>query len=1047
MRLPRLSSGVFLLCVVFVAGLAVAQTDSNGTWTQMTNVPLNPDFALVLTDGSIAVNDYASSDWWRLIPDQFGHYQDGTWVAMGKMPVETTGTCNDTTTSTNANGCPYAAQYFASAVLMDGRLVVTGGEYTYDLAYNDYSSETTEGAVWNWQTNTWSILTPPTGWTRIGDADSIVLANGQYILTRNSGGTGNVAIMSPEGSPGNFGPLTWTTLAPPGKLEGTSEENWVLLPDGTIWTLDISKEPASERYIPPYLSTTNPTTGIWVSGGSEPASIGVSVDKSATEDGPNVLLPNGTVLVLSGNPAASGGGINAIYTPPPTQNPPSTAAGTWVAAPNFPASPNGGFFSECDGAASLLPNGNVFMTGNGEACYDAPGEYFEYVPGNPSLVQVISPYDPEGSLNVSSVIASYYSKFAVLPDGTLLYGNDDSFETYIFTPANNTPNPAWAPAITSYPTTVSPGTTNYVVSGTQFNGVSAQNYYGDDGQNATNYPLINFTNLTTGHVQFGRTHDHSSMGVQTGSLVVSTYVDTPANLECGSANMVVIANGISSPPVPVTVDCTNSAPAFMTGPANGSTLSGPSAIFQWAASTSATAYWIDASAVAPGGHDLLSSGSLPSTTQSMTVNNLPVNGSTVYVTLYSLIGGQWVNNAYSYTAFNGANVAAVLVNPPPSSTLTSANVSFVWSQDNQATSYALSISAVGPGGTDVFSSGILDNSLGNDGYPVVQAVSGLPINGETLYVTLYTLLNGQLFSNAYTYTAWNGQAGLATMATPVAGSTLTGSTVTFTWNAGANESAYWLDVGSTAGGHQYYSSKSLKTTVLSESVTGLPTNGSPVYATLYTELGGVYYNNIYTYTSLNAATAGAVMQTPANGTTLSGSSVTFTWQAGSGTTAYWIDVGSTAGAHNIYSSGNLGNVLTATANGLPEDGSEVFVTLYSLLSGQWTSNAYTYYAYNLSGATLAAMQTPVPNSTIVGNTATFTWSAGSGTAYWVDISVVGPGGNDLDSSGNLGTALTETVDNLPANGSIIYVTLYSMVGGEWESNAYTYTSSQSGIKK
>jgi hypothetical protein len=136
----------------------------------------------------------------------------------------------------------------------------------------------------------------------------------------------------------------------------------------------------------------------------------------------------------------------------------------------------------------------------------------------------------------------------------------------------------------------------------------------------------------------------------------------------------------------------------------------------------------------------------------------------------------------------------------------------------------------------------------------------------------------------------------------------------------------------------------------------------------------------------------------------------------------------------------LGNVLATTVNGLPEDGSEIFATLYSLIGGQWTGNAYTYYAYNLSGAVLAVMQTPVPNSTISGNTATFTWSAGSGTAYWLDISAIAPGGNDVYQSGNLGSALTTTVNSLPANGGILYVTLYSLVGGEWDSNAYTYTN-------
>ena len=57
----------------------------------------------------------------------------------------------------------------------------------------------------------------------------------------------------------------------------------------------------------------------------------------------------------------------------------------------------------------------------------------------------------------------------------------------------------------------------------------------------------------------------------------------------------------------------------------------------------------------------------------------------------------------------------------------------------------------------------------------------------------------------------------------------------------------------------------------------------------------------------------------------------FTWSADSGATAYWLDIGSVAGGSQYYQSGNLGNVLTT-----------IYVTLYSLVGGQWLSNAYTY---------------------------------------------------------------------------------------------------------
>ena len=42
-----------------------------------------------------------------------------------------------------------------------------------------------------------------------------------------------------------------------------------------------------------------------------------------------------------------------------------------------------------------------------------------------------------------------------------------------------------------------------------------------------------------------------------------------------------------------------------------------------------------------------------------------------------------------------------------------------------------------------------------------------------------------------------------------------------------------------------------------------------------------------------------------------------------------------------------------------------------------------------------------------------------------------PGGNDYYQSGNLGSALTATVNGLPTDGSHVDVTLWSLVGGNW----------------
>jgi hypothetical protein len=166
--------------------------------------------------------------------------------------------------------------------------------------------------------------------------------------------------------------------------------------------------------------------------------------------------------------------------------------------------------------------------------------------------------------------------------------------------------------------------------------------------------------------------------------------------------------------------------------------------------------------------------------------------------------------------------------------------------------------------------------------------------------------------------------------------------------------------------------------------------------------------------------------------------VTFNWTVGAGASAYWLVVGSRAGGNDYYSSGNLGNVQTATANGLPTNGSTVYVTLYSVIGGAWVPNAYTYTAF--SGAAGGVITTPTSGSTLSGSSVTFGWTAGAGaSAYWLVVGSTA-GGDDYYSSGNLGLAQTTTVSSLPANGSTIYVTLYSDVGGQWLNNAYTYVS-------
>src|SRR6202020_1363917 len=134
----------------------------------------------------------------------------------------------------------------------------------------------------------------------------------------------------------------------------------------------------------------------------------------------------------------------------------------------------------------------------------------------------------------------------VLPTGQVLVGGSE-----VYNPTG-TFEAGWAPTITSVASSVTRGST-YPVSGTQFNGLSQAAAFGDELQTATNYPLVRITNNQTHHVFYARTHDHSTMGVATGTTVVSTNFDVPATMETGASELVVVANGIPSIEVNVTV--------------------------------------------------------------------------------------------------------------------------------------------------------------------------------------------------------------------------------------------------------------------------------------------------------------------------------------------------------------------------------------------------------------------------------------------------------------------------------------------------------------
>jgi len=389
----------------------------------------------------------------------------------------------------------YAPLYFASVILPDGKLIINGGEYQ---ACN--GAETTAGAIFDPAANKWTSVTGPSGWSEIGDASGIVLSNGTYML-------GNCCYETQALY--NEGTGTWTQIGS-GKADSNSEEGWTLLPSGNVVSAEVFGAPNAQYY--------DPVGNDWVSAGTLPNNL-----TQCYEMGPQTLLPDGTVWIAGGNQ------YTATYNP---------GSNSWKAGPNFPVG-NGGQLDAADAPSTLLINGKTLIAVS-PGCYNTPTTFLTYKNGKLKTIT-----GPPNESNDSS----YNIRLLMLPTGQVLE-DDGSSDMEVYTSKGHA-MPKARPSITYVPSTLSRGST-YTAQGVLFNGISQTNFYGDDDSQATNFPIVRITNTGTGHVFYAKTHGFSFMGVASKNPV-STQFDVPSGAETGASTLVVVANGIASKPVNVTV--------------------------------------------------------------------------------------------------------------------------------------------------------------------------------------------------------------------------------------------------------------------------------------------------------------------------------------------------------------------------------------------------------------------------------------------------------------------------------------------------------------
>lgn len=515
-------------------------------------------------------------------------------------------------------------------------------------------------------------------------------------------------------------------------------------------------------------------------------------------------------------------------------------------------------------------------------------------------------------------------------------------------------------------------------------------------------------------------------------------------------------------------------PPTLVYPEAGSVLSGFWEKFHWSWGRNVHDSWL-CLGTTRGGHDVLRTrGENTMYDLTVTALDLPTRGEPLYAYFKYFADGAWhETDVVTYRASSSAEAPPRIVSPVAGSTLPSSTATVTFSIgpsiDPRSCRVHWAPTAPEPGMEGWSLGWTIDPAGGTS-----ATLTGLPMDHGPVYVWLtYGLPPGPGFSSLLelsaphspyvTYWAAHADSGAPVLRTPLPGSTWTSSSVSFSWSPppgpyhwNGDHPGWAFDLRPSLDLEWSWIPRRWRWRDRADDPfpnteytrPGLPSDGRRIYARPSAQdgLGNRWIGDMVDYSSATGGTpsdGAPILITPAPGSVLGSGTTTFRWGPAADPDRrgvfYWLRVGSSPGAMDIFDQVALRGETSLTVSGLPADGRAVYVRL------DWDTGEgpIDFVCHAAGGASEPEIATPPPDSTLSSSQASFAWVPVAGaTLYRLRVAVAGGGPTVYDHFE--GTALTAFVPNLPTDGSTLSVTLSCVVAGTWREREYTYRATLGG---